>query len=104
MLRVMVVYFCYRLWLRNEIQELKGALRRIIETFTMRGSREIDIIMPGYTHLQVSPSFFDIFFQDSCWRLYNELWMLILELNFCIIVARFYFATSPPRDREVSRL
>jgi len=41
-----------RLWLRNEIQELKLALRSLIQAFTVRSGREIDIVMPGYTHLQ----------------------------------------------------
>lgn len=41
-----------RLWLRNEIQELKVALRSLIQAFTVRSGREIDIVMPGYTHLQ----------------------------------------------------
>ena len=51
---IMFIYIYKRLWLRNEIQELKSALRDLIGTLTSRGGKEIDIIMPGYTHLQVS--------------------------------------------------
>ncbi|XP_065055700.1 argininosuccinate lyase-like isoform X2 [Rhopilema esculentum] len=41
-----------RLWLRSEIKDLKEMLKKFIGTFAFRGSRDIDILMPGYTHLQ----------------------------------------------------
>ena len=41
-----------RLWLRDEIDDLDNDLLGLIEVATERASREVDIIMPGYTHLQ----------------------------------------------------
>lgn len=41
-----------RLWLRREIQELRAHLHELISVTTARAAEEIDILMPGYTHLQ----------------------------------------------------
>lgn len=41
-----------RLWLREEIDTLTGHLRQLIETTVARAAEEIDLLMPGYTHLQ----------------------------------------------------
>jgi argininosuccinate lyase len=41
-----------RLWLRDEIDSLSEDLLSLIDVAVERASREIDIIMPGYTHLQ----------------------------------------------------
>lgn len=41
-----------RLWLRNEIETLRGHVRDLIRVAADRAENEIDILMPGYTHLQ----------------------------------------------------
>lgn len=41
-----------RLWLRAQIELLAEHLRTLIRTAVERAEREIDILMPGYTHLQ----------------------------------------------------
>lgn len=41
-----------RLWLKNEIQTLHSLLLELIKAFITRAKVEIDILMPGYTHLQ----------------------------------------------------
>ena len=41
-----------RLWLLGEIVELRRHLRELIRTATDRAAAEIDLLMPGYTHLQ----------------------------------------------------
>lgn len=41
-----------RLWLRKEISELKGLMTGIIAVFAERSRNEIDVLMPGYTHMQ----------------------------------------------------
>ena len=41
-----------RLWLRDEIQALDRSLLDLIRVATERAAREVDILMPGYTHLQ----------------------------------------------------
>ncbi len=41
-----------RLWLREEIRTLRQELRGLIRTAVERARDEIDLLMPGYTHLQ----------------------------------------------------
>ena len=41
-----------RLWLREEIRTLRQELRGLIRTAVERAREEIDLLMPGYTHLQ----------------------------------------------------
>ena len=41
-----------RLWLREELTTSEQALRTLIEVATERAENEIDLLMPGYTHLQ----------------------------------------------------
>ena len=41
-----------RLWLREEIRTLRQELRGLIRTGVERAREEIDLLMPGYTHLQ----------------------------------------------------
>lgn len=42
-----------RLWLRDEIKGLLLILKEFIRVFYARAENEIDVLMPGYTHLQV---------------------------------------------------
>ncbi len=41
-----------RLWLRGEIEQLRQYLRQLISVTVERAHVEIDLLMPGYTHLQ----------------------------------------------------
>lgn len=41
-----------RLWLRTEITQLQAHLRQLIQVTVDRAEAEIDLLMPGYTHLQ----------------------------------------------------
>lgn len=41
-----------RLWLRDEIASLRAHLRTLIAVTVERAQAEIDLLMPGYTHLQ----------------------------------------------------
>ena len=42
-----------RLWLREEATKLLSYLKELIAVAVSRAETEIDVIMPGYTHLQV---------------------------------------------------
>ena len=42
-----------RLWLSHNSKILKGNLLKLINSFLKRSQLEIDVLMPGYTHLQV---------------------------------------------------
>jgi argininosuccinate lyase len=41
-----------RLWLRAEIARLRDHARTLIEVTAARAEQEVDLLMPGYTHLQ----------------------------------------------------
>lgn len=41
-----------RLWLRDEISALLGEIRALQKSMVALGRRELDVIIPGYTHLQ----------------------------------------------------
>lgn len=41
-----------RLWMRDEIQDLKEILKVLLRTLAERANEEINVLMPGYTHLQ----------------------------------------------------
>jgi len=42
-----------RLWLLDEIKDVELGLRGLIRVMVERADKEKDILMPGYTHLQV---------------------------------------------------
>ena len=41
-----------RLWLRDELRKVEGWLVDLLRVITARAESEIDVVMPGYTHLQ----------------------------------------------------
>jgi argininosuccinate lyase len=42
-----------RIWTREEGKKLVGILKELIGVMVSRAEKEIDVLMPGYTHLQV---------------------------------------------------
>lgn len=43
-----------RLWLLDEVKEIEAGLRALITVMVERADKENDILLPGYTHLQVN--------------------------------------------------
>ena len=41
-----------RLWLFGQVQLIRGALRELIAAAADRAEAEVDVLMPGFTHLQ----------------------------------------------------
>ncbi len=41
-----------RLWLRDELQEIEGYLVILLQVVAERAEKDIEYVMPGYTHLQ----------------------------------------------------
>ena len=93
-----------RLWLRAEIDDLTGLLRRVRETILDLAARHADTLMPGFTHLQVAQpvtfghhlmAYFEMFTRDAerladCRRRANRL----------PLGASALAGTSYPIDRE----
>jgi argininosuccinate lyase len=42
-----------RLWLFGALQETRGFLADLIKTAINRAELDVDVVMPGFTHLQV---------------------------------------------------
>ena len=42
-----------RLWLLGEVRNVEKGLKDLIRVMVERADKEKDILMPGYTHLQV---------------------------------------------------
>lgn len=42
-----------RLWLYGALQETRGYLADLIKTAINRAELDVDVVMPGFTHLQV---------------------------------------------------
>lgn len=47
-----------RLWLLDEVKDVEQGLKGLIRVMVERADKEKDYLLPGYTHLQVSSSFF----------------------------------------------
>ena len=41
-----------RMWLRDELRRIQGWLREFLAVFAQRAEKEVEFVMPGYTHLQ----------------------------------------------------
>ncbi|RWS31877.1 argininosuccinate lyase-like isoform X2 [Leptotrombidium deliense] len=76
-----------KLWLREGITCLKHCLLQIVETIVLRAEKEIEVIFPGYTHLQRAQpvrwshwllSYVCMFVQD-----FERLHQLNWRLNVC---------------------
>ena len=46
-----------RLWLLGEVRNVEKGLKDLIRVMVERADKEKDVLMPGYTHLQVSIHF-----------------------------------------------
>ena len=47
-----------RLWLRRKLVEVEGLMKGLLESFCDVADREMDTLMPGYTHLQRAQVFY----------------------------------------------
>jgi argininosuccinate lyase len=46
-----------RLWLLDEVDDIESSLKGLVRIMVERADKERDILMPGYTHLQVGTYF-----------------------------------------------
>ncbi|KAL1495049.1 hypothetical protein ABEB36_010530 [Hypothenemus hampei] len=62
-----------KLWLKTNLATLKNAIRLLIDTIVTRSLKEIDVIMPGYTHLQrAQPIRWAHYLLSHAWSLKND--------------------------------
>ena len=93
-----------RLWLRDEIDALLGLLRRVRATFLDQAERHADVLMPGFTHLQVAQpvtfghhlmAYYEMFSRDA-----ERLADCRRRVNRLPLGASARAGTSFPIDRE----
>lgn len=46
-----------RLWLLSEVDDIESSLKGLVRIMVERADKERDILLPGYTHLQVGSCF-----------------------------------------------
>ncbi|ORY33209.1 argininosuccinate lyase [Rhizoclosmatium globosum] len=67
-----------RLWLRTEAESIRDLLKALIQCATARAEAEIDVLMPGYTHLQrAQPIRWSHFLLSHAWAWQADLERLI---------------------------
>jgi argininosuccinate lyase len=93
-----------RLWLREEIDGLLALLRRVRITFLDQAERHAEVLMPGFTHLQVAQpvtfghhlmAYFEMFTRDA-----ERLADCRRRVNRLPLGASALAGTSFPIDRE----
>eukprot|EP01062_Namystynia_karyoxenos_P074338 TRINITY_DN71229_c0_g1_i1.p1 TRINITY_DN71229_c0_g1~~TRINITY_DN71229_c0_g1_i1.p1 ORF type:complete len:501 (+),score=150.59 TRINITY_DN71229_c0_g1_i1:59-1504(+) len=63
-----------RMWLRDEIDRISELLKGLIEATAARAEREVDLILPGYTHLQrAQPVRWSHWLLSFCWMWARDL-------------------------------
>lgn len=63
-----------RIWLRKQIEELQGYLTATIRLMAALAQSEIDVVMPGFTHLQMAqPTRFSHWLLSHAWALLRDL-------------------------------
>ncbi|KAJ8927170.1 hypothetical protein NQ314_020446, partial [Rhamnusium bicolor] len=62
-----------KLWLKSNLRKLDAHLRDLISVIVTRASHEIEVMMPGYTHLQrAQPVRWSHYLLSHAWNLKND--------------------------------
>ncbi|VEU21590.1 DEKNAAC102757 [Brettanomyces naardenensis] len=93
-----------RLYVREELKKISSHLKVLVETVIKRAEKEIDYLMPGYTHLQRAQpirwshwlSMYATYFTED----YNRLQQIIDRLNKCPLGAGALAGHPYGIDRE----
>ena len=95
-----------RLYLRERLKNLNENLKDLLKVFISNAEKHIDIIIPGYTHMQQAQpismghywlSWFEAFYRDM-----KRLNFSLEELNECPLGAGALAGSTLPIDREMT--
>ncbi|WP_437194207.1 argininosuccinate lyase [Planctomicrobium sp. SH527] len=93
-----------RLYIRNCIDSLDAQLAALQHAFVSRGERDLDIVLPGYTHLQraqpVSATHYWLAYCEKFQRDRERLADCRKRLNFCPLGAAALAGSTLPLDRD----
>lgn len=95
-----------KLFIRSEIESVAGAVRRLFATLLRQSERHKDVLLPGYTHLQVAmPSSFGLWFGAYAESLADDLEVLRAAYrvaNRNPLGSAAGYGSSFPLDREMT--
>lgn len=93
-----------RLWLREQAAVLKSLLLSYVKICCDRAKREIDILMPGYTHLQrAQPIRWSHWLLSYAWYVHNDankLDDILSRMNICPLGSGAIAGNPFPVDRD----
>jgi len=93
-----------RLWLRKEILELLDEIRGLQSVLTEFGARAVDVIIPGYTHLQrAQPVYLAhhmLAYVEMVERDYQRLCECFWRVNVCPLGSGAIAGSTLPLERE----
>lgn len=76
-----------RLWLNKNLNTLEANLKKLLGAFVDRAETEVDILMPGYTHLQraqpIRWSHLLMSYTTALDRDFDRLYQLKQRINVC---------------------
>jgi argininosuccinate lyase len=94
-----------RLWLREQITELQGEIRRLQRALVRLGEREREVIIPGYTHLQrAQPVYLAhhlLAYVEMLARDRQRLQESFARVNVCPLGSGALAGSTLPLDREL---
>lgn len=95
-----------RLYLRDEIAEIKGLTKNLVQTLCNMATEHTETIMPGYTHLQrAQPITFAQHLMAYASMLLRDMGRLddtAKRMNFCPLGSGALAGTTYPIDREMT--
>jgi len=97
----------YRLFLKKEITEIMELLKNCMEVFLKRGDGDIDIIIPGFTHLMhAQPISLGHYWMAYFWKFQRDLTRLqsaLESVDVSPLGAGALAGSTLPLDREYTR-
>lgn len=95
-----------KLFMRDKLRDIASATTRLFDTLINLSEQHRDILMPGYTHLQVAmPSSFGLWFGAYAESLADDMHMLLAAYNIANqnpLGSAAGYGSSFPLDREMT--
>ncbi|WP_353118458.1 argininosuccinate lyase [Myroides odoratus] len=95
-----------KLYFRHEIEEIVEQVKSVFETFQRLSNQHKDVLMPGYTHLQIAmPSSFGLWFGAYAESLVDDLEMMLAAwkvVNKNPLGSAAGYGSSFPLDRQMT--
>lgn len=95
-----------KLYFRHEVEAIVGLVKSVFETFQRLSNQHKDVLMPGYTHLQIAmPSSFGLWFGAYAESLVDDLELMLAAwkvVNKNPLGSAAGYGSSFPLDRQMT--